>query len=484
MIIHGVKSKWEPIIGLEIHAQLNTNSKLFSYSSTNFGQENNEQVSLVDAAMPGVLPVTNKRCVEFAVRAGLALNATINKFSIFDRKNYFYPDSPQGYQISQFFYPIISDGNIEITCKNNQNKKISINRIHIEQDAGKSIHNKSLNETFIDLNRVGISLIEIVTNPDFSSPEEVQKFIKKLRNILMYIDVCDGDLAQGSIRCDANISVKQIGKKELGTRVEVKNLNSLKNISKAILYEANRQVILLENNGNLYQETRLFDIHSGKTKSMRKKEEASDYRYFPDPDLLPLIISADFIDNIKRDLPELPEDKKKRYIKDYNLTEYDVEVLTAEKDVAEFFEIVVQKIDSKLAANWICVELFGRLNKFNIEFNHLSISTHHFIALLELLASKKISGKIAKDILDKMFQTNAHPREIIQKYNLMQISNVVQIQKYVDNICDMYPKKVKEFQSGKKKLFSFFIGQVMKVSCGRANPEVVNKILIKKLYSN
>ena len=404
MIIQGVNNEWELIVGLEIHAQLNSKSKLFSNSPTSFGEDNNEQVSYIDAAMPGMLPTTNKKCIELAVKTGLALNATINKFSVFDRKNYFYPDSPQGYQISQFFYPIVSNGSVELTTDDGKKKTIVINRIHIEQDAGKSIHDQSPTETFIDLNRVGVPLIEIVTNPDFRHTSEVEQFMKKLRNILRYTDVCDGDLEKGSMRCDANVSVRINGENKLGTRVEIKNLNSFKNINKAILYEANRQVELLEEQQDIIQETRLFDVNLGKTRSMRKKEEANDYRYFPDPDLLPLKISTDFINNIKNNLPELPEDKKKRYISDYSLTNYDAEVITADKLVAVFFEKIAQKIDPKLAANWICAELFGRLNKRGIEFNQMPISSENFCSLLQLITSNKISGKIAKDVLNIMFE--------------------------------------------------------------------------------
>ncbi len=484
MIIQGIKGEWELVIGLEIHAQLSSNSKLFSSASTSFGEENNEQVSFIDAAMPGLLPVTNEKCVELAVRAGLALDAKINEFSMFDRKNYFYPDSPQGYQISQFFYPIVSDGSVEITTKEGKQKTIIINRIHIEQDAGKSIHDQSPTETFIDLNRVGVPLIEIVTNPDFQDPDEVEQFMKKLRNILRYIDVCDGDLEKGSMRCDANVSVKKKGANELGTRVEIKNLNSFKNIGKAIMYEANRQVELLEDEQKIVQETRLFDVNLGQTKSMRKKEEANDYRYFPDPDLLPLRISSEYINNIRNNLPELPEDKKKRYIKEYGITEYDSEVLTADKKVAEFFEKIAKKIEPKLAANWICAELFGRLNKVGMEFSNLSISSEDFGSLLQLIASNKISGKIAKEVLDKMFETNEAPEKIVEKYNLSQISNAGEIEQYIDDIISANPEKVEEYRSGKDKLFGFFIGEIMKVSKGKANPQSVNEILIKKLQAN
>ena len=484
MVIDVIKNKWDLVIGLEVHAQLNTYSKLFSHSSTNCGQENNTQVSFIDSAMPGMLPVTNQKCIEFAVKAGLALNATVNNISAFDRKNYFYPDLPQGYQISQFFRPIISDGNISITTQSGQQKKIVINRIHIEQDAGKSIHDQSVTDTFIDLNRAGVPLIEIVTNPDFTCSTEVEQFIKKLRDILKYIDVCDGDLDKGSIRCDANVSVRKQKDHQLGTRVEIKNLNSFKYISKAISYEFNRQIKLLQYGKEIIQETRLFDVCSGQTKSMRIKEAANDYRYFPDPDLLPLKISPEFINKIKRTLPELPEAKKIRYIKDFGLTEYDAAVLTAEKNVAQFFETVASTINPKLCSNWICVELFGKLKKRKITFSKLVISTKNFSKLLQLIICKTISGKIAKKVLDYMLNNNDDPEYIIAKYNFVQISDISEIKKYIDQVVSCYPDKVKEFSKGKNKLFSFFVGQVMKISKGKADPTMVNEILMDRLHSN
>ena len=483
MSIQGLKSEWELTIGLEIHAQLKSESKLFSSSPTDFGEENNKQVSYIDGAMPGMLPVTNKKCIELAVRAGLILNAKINEFSMFDRKNYFYPDLPQGYQISQFFYPIITDGSVDIIDNKGKKKTIHINRIHIEQDAGKSIHDRSPTETFIDLNRAGVPLIEIVTNPDFSDVSEVEQFMKKLRNMLRYADVCDGDLEKGSMRCDANVSVRKKETKELGTRVEVKNLNSFKNIVKAIISEANRQVNLLEDGGELVQETRLYDVDTDKTKSMRRKEEAQDYRYFPDPDLLPLKISSEFIEEVKKQLPELPEQKKTRYIQDFEITQYDADVITAEKRVAEFFECVAEKVNPKLVANWICAELFGRLNKKGISFDSLPISTENFISLLQLIESNQISGKIGKEILDKMFEGNEGPKSIVKKYNLIQISDTSEIEKYIQDVLDANSEKVKEFKEGKEKLFGFFVGQIMKASKGKANPKTVNEILTKKLPS-
>ena len=483
MIIQGLKSEWELVIGLEIHAQLQSNSKLFSYSSTDFGEENNSQVSCVDAAMPGMLPVINEKCVELAVMAGLAINGKINEISIFDRKNYFYPDSPQGYQISQFFHPIVTDGYLEIETDDGEKQVININRIHIEQDAGKSIHDQSPTETFIDLNRVGMPLIEIVTNPDFNSPIQVEKFMRKLRDVLRYTDVCDGDLEKGSMRCDANVSVRKKGAKELGTRVEVKNINSFKNINKAIIVEAHRQVALLEDNQEIVQETRLYDANLDQTRSMRKKEEAHDYRYFPDPDLLPLKISSDFIAEVKSRLPELPDQKRERYLKTLGITVYDAEVITADKDVAEFFEFIAQKTNPKLAANWMCVELFGRLNKHGLAFDRLPIKVSHFVFLLQLIDSGHISGTVAKDVLDMMFEKDEDPRVIVEKHNLAQVSDFADIEQYVEQVLNSNPEKVAEFKGGKDKLLGFFVGQIMKISEGKANPQIINEILIKKLQS-
>ena len=480
MIIQGIKNKWEIVIGLEIHIQLKSNSKLFSYSSTNFGQESNEQVSFIDSAMPGTLPVTNKKCIEMSIKAGLALDATINAFSIFDRKNYFYPDLPQGYQISQFFYPIASNGHLVIKIQKNKKKCIKINRIHIEQDAGKNIH-KENGEFFVDLNRAGIPLIEIVTKPDFTDPDEVIQFIKKLRYILKFIGVCDGHFETGSMRCDANISVKKQKDSKLGTRVEIKNLNSLKNIRKSILYEGNRQVKLLEDSQKINQETRLFDAFLNKTKSMRKKEGINDYKYFPDPDLLPIKISREYIEFIKQNLPELPELKIKKYITSYNITNYNAEILTADIEIAAFFEEIVDKINPQLTINWICVELFGRLNKVGIEFSNSFISSQNFYFLLKLISSNNISGKIAKKVLNKMFVTSNKPQDIINKFNLLQISNSNQVVKFVNNILFNNSKKINDYIMGKKKLFSFFIGQIMKISEGKANPQSVNTALIKTL---
>jgi aspartyl-tRNA(Asn)/glutamyl-tRNA(Gln) amidotransferase subunit B len=481
MFIQGAKNEWELVVGLEVHAQLKSDSKLFSSASTLFGEENNSQVSYVDAAMPGMLPVANAKCIELAVKAGLAINGKVNKFSMFDRKNYFYPDSPQGYQITQFFHPIINDGCIVVTNNKGDEKEIHINRIHIEQDTGKSIHDQSRTETFIDLNRVGMPLIEIVTNPDFSDPSEVESFMKKLRNILRYTEVCDGDLEKGSMRCDANVSMRKKGAEELGTRVEIKNLNSFKNITKAILTEANRQVNLLEEGGKVDQETRLYDVNLDQTRSMRRKEDAHDYRYFPDPDLLPINISSQFIENIRQTMQELPYQKKERYLKEFGITPYDTDVITAEKNVAAFFEDVANQVNPKLAANWICAELFGRLNKKGITFDNLPINVKNFVSLLKMIDSNHISGKIAKEVLDKMFENDQDPKTIIKRFNLSQVSDSAEIEKYVDQVITSNQEKVEQFRSGKDRLFGFFVGEVMKISKGKANPKSVNKILIEKL---
>ncbi|MFQ3307080.1 MAG: aspartyl-tRNA(Asn)/glutamyl-tRNA(Gln) amidotransferase subunit B [Candidatus Midichloriaceae bacterium] len=483
MFIQGATGYWELVIGLEVHAQLKTEHKLFSNTKINFGEENNTQVSFVDCAMPGMLPVLNEECVKLAIKAGVALKGKINEVSVFDRKNYFYPDSPQGYQITQFFFPIVNEGEVDIIGEDGNDKKIKINRIHIEQDAGKSIHDQSPTETFVDLNRVGIALIEIVTDPDFRDTNEVTQFMKKLRNILKYTNVCDGDLEKGSMRCDANVSIRKKGEVPFGTRVEIKNLNSFKNITKAIMYEANRQIGVVENGEKVVQETRLYDVSIDETKSMRKKEEAHDYRYFPDPDLLPLRVTKEYIEEIKNTLPELPDHKKDRYLKDFGITDYDADVIIAEKNTAEFFEYLAEKVNPKLTANWMCAELFGRLNKRGVEFKNSTVSKEHFLSLLLMIDSNEISGKIGKEVLDRMFEANIDPKEIVVKYNLVQISDVSEIEKIIDEVLLANPDKVTQFKSGKDKLFGFFIGQIMKISNGKANPNSVNKILTEKLKS-
>lgn len=478
--IEGNTGKWEYVIGLEIHAQIKTNSKLFSGAATEFGSNPNSQVSLIDAGMPGMLPVLNMECVRQAVLTGIGIKAVINKYSVFDRKNYFYPDLPQGYQISQLYHPIVEHGSVEIQDDAGKNKVIRVNRIHIEQDAGKSMHDQSPDYSFIDLNRSGIGLMEIVTEPDISSPFEAAEYVKKIRSILRYLGTCDGDMEKGSMRCDVNVSVRKPGS-PLGTRCEIKNVNSVRNIIRATEYEAMRQVELLESGKTVDQETRLFDANTGKTRTMRSKEDAQDYRYFPDPDLLPLILHDEFIEEIRKTLPELPDDKKDRYVKEYGLSEYDAGVLTSEKETASFFEKVAEKSDPKLAANWITGDLFGFLNKHGIELAESKVTAENLSKLIGLIQDGTISGKIAKTVFEDMFETGKEPAQIVEEKGLVQVTDESAIEAIIDNVLSANPDKVAEFKSGKDKLFGFFVGQVMKESAGKASPEVVNKLLKGKL---
>ncbi len=480
-IIKGITGEWEVIVGLEVHAQVNSNSKLFSGSSTEFGAEPNTQVSFVDAAMPGMLPTLNEHCVEQAVKTGLGLNAQINLMSIFDRKNYFYPDLPQGYQISQFHHPIVGKGVVHVDMPDGTVKEVGVTRLHLEQDAGKSMHDQSPTETFIDLNRSGVALMEIVSEPDMRSSEEAGEYMKKLRSILRYLDSCDGDMEKGSMRCDANVSVRKVGDTKLGTRAEVKNVNSIKNLMRAVDFEAQRQVNILESGGTIDQETRLFDAGTGQTRSMRSKEEAHDYRYFPDPDLLPLNLTQSYVDNIKKSLPELPDDKKKRYISDMGLSPYDASVIVAEKTTAKFFEDVASKCDAKLAANWITVELFARLNKIGKGIEESPVSAAHIAELIGLIQDNTISGKIAKQVFEIMFESGKAPAAIVQEQGLTQVTDTGAIEKAIDEVLAANADKVAEFRSGKDKLFGFFVGQVMKATQGKANPAALNDILMKKL---
>ena len=480
-IIKGITGNWEVIIGLEIHAQITSHSKLFSGSSTEFGAEPNTQVSFVDAGMPGMLPVLNQVCVEQAVKTGLGLNAQINAFSVFDRKNYFYPDLPQGYQISQFNYPIVGKGMVHVAMPDGTIKDVGITRVHMEQDAGKSLHDQSPTETFIDLNRSGVALMEIVSEPDMRSSEEAGEFMKKLRSIVRYLGTCDGDMEKGSMRCDANVSVRKVGDTKLGTRAEVKNVNSIRNLMRAVDYEAERQVGILEDGGKVAQETRLFDANTGQTRAMRSKEEAHDYRYFPDPDLLPLRLDAALIESIKQSLPELPDQKIKRYTETMGLSLYDASVLVAEKETAQFFEAVAANSDAKMAANWITVELFARLNKIGKEIQESPISAAQMSELLQLIKDNTISGKIAKQVFEIMFENGGSPKDIVEKHGLKQVTDTGAIEKAIDEILAQNPDKVAEYKSGKDKLFGFFVGQVMKVTQGRANPNSVNEILLRKL---
>jgi len=480
-IVSSSGNEWEVVIGLEIHAQVKSNSKLFSSSPTNFAAKPNTNVSIIDAALPGMLPVLNEKCVEQAVLTGLALNAKINNYSVFDRKNYFYPDLPQGYQISQFYHPIVGNGMMSVVLEDGTKKDIGITRIHLEQDAGKSIHDQSPTESFIDLNRSGIGLMEIVTEPDMRSIDEATAFIKKLRSIMRYVGSCDGDMEKGSLRCDANISVRPAGSDQFGTRVEIKNLNSFRFIAKAIEYEIDRQIQTIEDGGVINQETRLFDTEVSETRCMRSKEDAIDYGYFPDPDLPPLIISDEYIAQIKTYLPELPDQKKIRYISAYGLNDYDIEILVADRDVALYFETVADNSEPKMAANWVIAQLFGSLNKAKLEIAESPISANNLAKLINLIKDGAISGKIAKQVFETMFNTGEEPEVIIKRDGLVQLSDNSAIEKIIIDIINTNPDKVIEYKSGKDRLFGFFVGQVMQQTKGQANPQIVNDILKEKL---
>ena len=474
---------WETVIGLEIHAQIISKSKLFSGASTNFGSEPNTQVSLVDAAMPGMLPVINKDCVEQAIKTGLGLNAQINKRSVFDRKNYFYPDLPQGYQISQFTQPIVGKGSIEIDLKDGSSKKIGITRLHLEQDAGKSVHDLEPNKSYIDLNRSGIALMEIVSEPDIRSAEEAQEYVKKLRSILRYIGTCDGNMEEGSLRCDVNISVRKKGE-ELGTRSEIKNVNSIKSIGQAVDYEFKRQIEIINSGGKIDQETRLFDEKKGETRAMRTKEEAHDYRYFPDPDLPPLEIKDDWINQIKKNLPELPDVKKEKLIKEHKISSYEAAILISDKNNVEFFDKIInenKKRNPKNIANWIIGDLFSLLNKNNLEIKNSPVKAEDLGELVDLIEDSTISGKIAKNVFEEMFKTKKKAKDIIEKKGLKQITNTDEIETVIDKVLNNNKGKVEEYKSGKEKLFGYFVGQVMQETKGAANPGIVNEILKKKL---
>lgn len=480
-IIKGTKDDYEIVIGCEIHAQIASQSKLFSRAATEFGAPQNSQVSLVDTALPGMLPTINEHCVSQAVKTGLGINAQIHLKSIFDRKNYFYPDLPQGYQISQFLDPIVGEGHLDITLEDGTKKTIHIERIHLEQDAGKSIHDQHPKLSLIDLNRSGIALMEIVSKPDMNSPYEACEFVKEMRAIVRALGTCDGDLEKGNMRCDANVSVRKVGVKTLGTRCEIKNLNSIRNISRAIEFEATRQVEVIENGGIIDQQTRLFDAIEGETRAMRSKEDAMDYRYFPDPDLPPLVITQEFVDNIKASLPELPSAKKARYMQEFNIPEYDAGVLTADTDISAYFEQLIAKHEPKISVTWLTVELFGRMNKLGIDFANLKITAQNLIGLLDLIKSGEISGKIAKDVLDDMIESGEDAATIVESKGLKQDSDSGSIEKIIDEVLANNQSFVDDYKSGKEKLFGFFVGQTMKASKGKANPGMVNELLKRKL---
>ncbi|MDA9231303.1 Asp-tRNA(Asn)/Glu-tRNA(Gln) amidotransferase subunit GatB [Rickettsiales bacterium] len=479
--IKGKNNEYEVVIGCEIHAQIFSKSKLFSRSATKFGSPQNSQVSFVDAAMPGMLPTINHFAIKQTIKTGLAINAKINLESIFDRKNYFYPDLPQGYQISQYLDPIVGLGELEIELEDESKKKIGVTRIHMEQDAGKLIHDQHPSLSFVDLNRSGIALMEIVSEPDISSPYEACQYVKKIRSIVRAIKTCDGDMEKGNLRCDANVSVRVKGSKELGTRCEIKNLNSISNIQKAIQFEAKRQVEIIENNGIINQETRLFDAVNNETRTMRSKEDAMDYRYFPDPDLPPLTISQDLVDSLKAELPELPDVKKERYMNEFKISNYDAGVLTSDSKISAYFEDLVKKHNPKLSVTWLTVELLGRMNKLNLNFNNLPISSQNLSELLDFIDKGDISAKIAKEVLDLMFETGKNAAKIIEEKGLKQVSDDKAITSMIETVLNENSDKVTEYKSGKDKLFGFFVGQVMKASKGQANPGLVNKILKEKL---
>ena len=474
------KNIYEVVIGLEVHAQVLSNSKLFSSSPTKFGAEPNTQVSLVDAAFPGMLPVINEYCIKQAVKTGIGLKAKINNRSVFDRKNYFYADLPQGYQISQYKHPIVGEGTVILDMPYGQ-REIGIERLHLEQDAGKSIHDVDPKSTFVDLNRSGVALMEIVSKPDLRSLDEVNAYIKKLRSIMRYLETCDGNMQEGSLRADVNVSVRKKHTEKLGTRCEIKNVNSIKFMQMAIDYEANRQVDLIEDGKKIDQETRLFDNKKNETRSMRSKEDAHDYRYFPDPDLLPLEIKNDFIEKLKSEIPELPDEKKKRFIDKFNLSSYEANILVSDKETSEYFEKLIKNSDVKLATNWITGELFALLNEKDLGITQSPISAENLSKLINLIENGTISGKIAKTVFELMANGDKDPQKIVEEKNLKQESDPKALELLIDKVIAENPDKVKEYKSGKEKLFGFFVGQAMKVSDGKANPKLVNDILKKKL---
>lgn len=476
--IKGATGDWEIVIGMEVHAQVTSEAKLFSGASTEFGKDPNDNVSLVDAAMPGMLPVINEECVRQAIRTGLGLKAEINLKSVFDRKNYFYPDLPQGYQISQFKQPIVGEGKILLDMPDEQ-VEIGVERLHLEQDAGKSLHDQHPSMSFVDLNRSGVALMEIVSKPDLRSSDEAKAYLTKLRTILRYLGTCDGNMDQGSMRADVNVSVRRPGG-EFGTRCEIKNVNSIRFVGQAIEYEARRQVAILEDGGEIDQETRLFDAAKGETRSMRSKEEAHDYRYFPDPDLLPLEFTREFVDELSGHLPELPDDKKARFISDYGLTAYDADILVAEKASADFFENVAKGRDAKLSANWVINELFGRLNKEGKDLSESPVSADQLGAIIDLIKAGTISGKIAKDLFEIVWTEGGDPAKIVEDRGMKQVTDLGAIEAIVDEILAANPDKVEQAKE-KPNLVGWFVGQVMKASKGKANPQAVNELLKQKI---
>ena len=480
-LVKGETGDWEVIIGLEVHAQVISNSKLFSGASTTFGSEPNSNVSLVDSAMPGMLPVINKKCIEQAVRTGLGLKAQINRRSVFDRKNYFYADLPQGYQISQFKHPIVGEGTVILDLPDGETREVGIERLHLEQDAGKSLHDQDPKRTFIDLNRSGVALMEIVSKPDMRSPEDAGAYVRKLRSIVRYLGTCDGNMDEGSMRADVNVSVRPVGSDELRTRTETKNVNSVRFMMQTIEYEARRQVEAYESGGEVVQETRLFDSVKCETRSMRSKEFAHDYRYFPDPDLLPIEFSQEFVDEIKASLPELPDDKKERFMNDFGLSAYDAGVLVVEKETAGYFEALAKGRDAKIAANWVITNLFAVLNAAGVSISKSPVSSENLGKLLDLIADNTISGRTAKDVFEEMAETVGDPVKIVEEKGLTQITDTGEIEGIIDQIIAENPKQVEQFKGGNEKIAGWFVGQAMKASGGKANPQAVNEILKKKL---
>ncbi|MCU0838828.1 MAG: Asp-tRNA(Asn)/Glu-tRNA(Gln) amidotransferase subunit GatB [Rhodospirillales bacterium] len=475
--IHGETGDWEVVIGLEVHAQIISRSKLFSGAATDFGAEPNAQVSLVDAAFPGMLPVLNARCIEQAVRTGLGLDAEINLESVFERKNYFYPDLPAGYQISQYQRPLVGEGKVTIDLADGSSKDIRIERLHVEQDAGKSLHDQHPRYTLIDLNRAGVGLMEIVSRPDLRSPEEAGAYLRKLRAIMRYLGTCDGNMEQGSMRCDINVSVRRAGENELRTRAEVKNVNSVRFVMQAIEHEAVRQVAVYEAGGSVVQETRLYDSARGETRSMRAKEYAHDYRYFPDPDLLPLRLSREYVEGIRATLPELPDQRKQRFIADYGLTPYDASVLVAEKESSEYFERVARGRDGKQAANWVITNVFAVLNKDGRAITESPISADALGKLLDLIADGTVSGRLAKDVFEIMAETGDDPAAIVEARGLRQITDIGAIEAAIAAVITANPKQVEQFKAGNDKVLGWLVGQVMKATQGKANPGQVNELL-------
>jgi aspartyl-tRNA(Asn)/glutamyl-tRNA(Gln) amidotransferase subunit B len=478
-LIEGATGEWEVVIGMEVHAQVTSNAKLFSGASTAFGGDPNSHVSLVDAAMPGMLPVINEVCVAQAVRTGLGLKAQINLYSVFDRKNYFYPDLPQGYQISQYKNPIVGEGEVIVDLLSGERVVVGIERLHLEQDAGKSLHDQHPQYSYVDLNRSGVALMEIVSKPDLRSSEQARAFVSKLRTILRYLGTCDGNMEEGSLRADVNVSVRRPGD-AFGTRCEIKNVNSIRFIGQAIEYEARRQIEILEDGGAIIQETRLFDAKTGETRSMRSKEEAHDYRYFPDPDLLPLELTQDYVDGLAADLPELPDEKRARFIADYGLTPYDADVLVAERESVDYFEAVAAGRDAKQAANWVINELFGRLNKEGLTILDSPISADQLGGIVDLIKAGTISGKIAKDVFDIVWTEGGDPAEIVEARGLKQVTDLGAIEKTVDEVIAANPEKVAQTKE-KPALIGWFVGQVMKATGGKASPQAVNELLKSKL---